>query len=352
MVEKGGRLYGRGASDDKAGVISIITVLRAYQEAKRELPLNVRILVEGGEEYDSDTKTLVAQQAARLDAQALVILDGANRDVNTGTMENSTRGIVTLAVKMTALDKPTHSGVGCLAPDPAQALAKLITSLENPRAIPGLMDDCTPLSEQEKTLLAQSSVTAEEYAQEHGVKAGAQLRGSSQESVFERVVQEPSISVINMNCGQIGGGNSIQDEAQCKMGVRLTPGQDPARVSQVMINYLRSQSALWNVQLHVEQQGLAAKSWKADLNGPFSTAFMDSLKQNYPKTAVMPTGGTLPLIYDFLDRFPKMEVIIVGVEDPQTAAHSHNESQDIGVLRRTMNTLIDFFEKAASISKT
>jgi hypothetical protein len=119
-----------------------------------------------------------------------------------------------------------------------------------------------------------------------------------------------------------------------------------------MINYLRSQSALWNVQLHVEQQGLAAKSWKADLNGPFSTAFMDSLKQNYPKTAVMPTGGTLPLIYDFLDRFPKMEVIIVGVEDPQTAAHSHNESQDIGVLRRTMNTLIDFFEKAASISKT
>lgn len=349
MVQKGERLYGRGASDDKAGVISIITALRAFQEAGRELPVNIRILVEGGEEYDSDTKTLVAQQAARLDAQAMVILDGANRDVDTGTMENSTRGIVTLAVKMTALDKPTHSGVGCLVPDPAQALAKLITALENPRAIPGLLDDCIPLTAEEKRLLAQSSVTPAEYAKEHGVKPGAQLRGDPQESIFERTVQEPSISVINMNCGQVGGGNSIQDAAQCKIGIRLTPGQDPARVSDVMIRYLRSQAPMWNVQLEAEQKGLAARAWKADLTGPFSTAFMASLKDNYPNTAVMPTGGTLPLIYDFLDSFPKMEVIIAGVEDPHTAAHSHNESQDIGVLRRTTDALIGFFERAAAI---
>jgi len=76
---------------------------------------------------------------------------------------------------------------------------------------------------------------------------------------------------------------------------------------------------------------------------------LSGLKDSYGKIAVMPTGGALPLITDFEEFFPEIESIIAGVEDPDTSAHSHNESQDIGVLRKTTDALIAFLDKAKAI---
>ncbi len=347
MHEREGRLYGRGASDDKGGLAAIITALETYSQLGRELPVNVKILFEGEEEYGSShMKALLQQNKEKLQADALVVLDGLNSHATTGTLTSSTRGLVNIKLKVNALEKPVHSGIGCLVPDPAQALAGLIHLLEDPRSIPGFMETIEPLNEQEREILAASSQSAESYAREMGVIENAHLRGNSKESVYERIVQEPSISIVNMNCGQPNGGNSIQDSASCTIGIRVVPGQDPERVAELLIHYLQAQAVLFNLPIELSQDEQSAWAWKAELSRPFAKKYLAALGENFQSSAAMPCGGALPLLRDLQETFPKMEMIVPGVEDPLTAAHSHNESQDILLLRNSINALIAFLNKA------
>ena len=349
LTERDGRLYGRGASDDKGGIIGIITALGAYQRAYGVLPVNIKILFEGEEEYGSNhMSALVKQEAARLKADALVILDGGNAGLNTGTLTNSTRGLVNLQLEVKAMGKPIHSGVGCIAPDPAAVLAELMTTLRDPKKIPGFMDDCTPLKSMEREYLQKSSQTAESYASEHGLVKGAQLRGDPNVSVYERIAEEPSISFVNGGWGVQNGGNSIQDSARCQIGVRLTPGQNPDRIAKVLIQYLTSRKVPYGLEVKATLSQAGSFAWKGDLSRPLSQKYLAALGDHFQDTHVQPTGGALPFLYDFQEAFPNMEMIIPGVEDPKCAAHSHNESQDIRLFERASNAMIAFFKKAGS----
>jgi acetylornithine deacetylase/succinyl-diaminopimelate desuccinylase-like protein len=349
LTKRDGRLYGRGASDDKGGIIGIITALGAYQKAYGALPVNVKILFEGEEEYGSShMSALVKQEAARLKADALVILDGGNAGLNTGTLTNSTRGLVNLQLEVKAMEKPIHSGVGCIAPDPAAVLAELMTALGDPKKIPGFMDDCTPLKPMEKEFLRKSSQTSEAYASEHGLVKGAQLRGDPKVSVYERVAEEPSISFVNGGWGVQNGGNSIQESARCQIGVRLTPGQNPDRIAKLLIQYLTSRKVPYGLEVKATLSHEGCYAWKGDLSRPLSQKYLAALGDHFQDTHVQPTGGALPFLRDFQKAFPNMEMIIPGVEDPKCAAHSHNESQDIGLFERAINAMIAFFKKAGS----
>lgn len=347
LTEKDGRLYGRGSSDDKGGIIGIITALGAYQKAYGALPVNVKILFEGEEEYGSShMSALIQQEKARLKADALVILDGGNADVNTGTLTNSTRGLLNLNLEVKSMEKPIHSGVGCIAPDPSLALAALMTSLRDPKKIPGFMDDCTPLNPIEREILRKSSQSPESYAEEHNLVKGAELRGDPKASVYERISEEPSISFVNGGWGVQNGGNSIQDTARCQIGIRLTPGQNPERIAKLLTDYLTSQKIPYGLEVKVVQTEPGCFAWKGDLSRPLSQKYLAALGENFQDTHVQPTGGALPFLADFQKIFSKMEMIIPGVEDPKCAAHSHNESQDIGLFERAVNSLIAFFKKA------
>lgn len=349
LTERDGRLYGRGASDDKGGIIGIITALGAYQKAYGVLPVNIKILFEGEEEYGSThMSALVKQEAARLKADALVILDGGNAGLNTGTLTNSTRGLVNLQLEVKAMEKPIHSGVGCIAPDPAAVLAELMTTLRDPKKIPGFMDDCKPLKPMEREFLQKSSQTSESYASEHRLVKGAQLRGDPNVSVYERIAEEPSISFVNGGWGVQNGGNSIQDSARCQIGVRLTPGQNPDRIAKVLIQYLTSRKVPYGLEVKATLSQEGSYAWKGDLSRPLSQKYLAALGDHFQDTHVQPTGGALPFLHDFQKAFPNMEMIIPGVEDPKCAAHSHNESQDIGLFERAINAMIAFFKKAGS----
>ena len=347
MEERDGRLYGRGASDDKAGIVSILTALETYLSAGREFPVNVKLLFEGEEEYGSTHMgALLEQYEQKLQADALIVLDGLNRDVHTGTLMSSTRGVINIKLKVNALEKPIHSGIGCLAPDPARSLASLVHSLNDPQLLPGLRADHQPLNDHERAILAQSSQTAESYARDNGVLKGAELRGNPHKSIYERIVEEPSISVVNMNCGQPNGGNSIQESASCTIGIRVTPGQDPDQISHNVIAHLKAQSVLFNLPIEINTDEKGAWAWKANLAGPYSQKYLAAMGENFEDNSAMPCGGALPLLREFQAVFPTMEMIVPGVEDPKTAAHSHNESQDIGIFRNSINSLISFLDKA------
>ncbi len=350
MTERDGRLYGRGASDDKAGIIAILTTFQMYKDANVELPVNVNVLLEGEEEYGSTHMgAFLKESADKLDARALVVLDGMNRGVESGTLTSSTRGVVNITLQVKALSQPVHSGMGCLVPDPAMALAVLVSSLKNPREIPGMMDGFEPMGKAEQEIYASVSQTAEEYAKEQGVVEGATLRGDPSVSIFQRIVEEPSLSIVNMTSGKPNGGNSIQDVAQCTIGVRILPGQKPEVVGNAIMDHLRRQPLHHNLQIKMEREH-EVYAWKANMAGGFSKLYLEALAENFPSAVAMPCGGALPLLREFELRFPNMEMIVPAVEDPATAAHSHNESQDIRVFRCAINSLASFLEKAGKSS--
>lgn len=350
MTERDGRLYGRGASDDKAGVIAIITALGAYLKAYNEFPVNVKFLFEGEEEFDScHMEALLKREKNRLNADAMVILDGDNASVTAGTLTNSTRGLVNLQLEVRAMEKPVHSGGGCLCPDPSQILVDLLSALRDPRAIPGFMDDREPLNEEEIQLLDASSKSPESYASDNGLLPGAQLRGDPSQSIYQRISEEPSISFVNGAWGKPNGGNSIQDVAKCQIGVRITAGQNPERIAKLLTDYLTTHPAGNGLEVKVTQTDEGCFAWKGDLSRPLTQKYLQALRQNFETTHVQPTGGALPLLHEFQRVFPNMEMIVPGVEDPKTAAHSHNESQDMGLFERAANSIISFIHLAGKV---
>jgi cysteinylglycine-S-conjugate dipeptidase len=350
IQERDGRLYGRGASDDKSGVIAIIAALGAYQKAYGALPVNVKILFEGEEEFGSGhMAALLKKESSRLQADGLVILDGGNAAVTAGTLTNSVRGLVNLHLEVRSMEKPVHSGVGCLVPDPSQTLVELLASIRNPRAIPGFMDDCEPMKPEERALLRKNSQTPESYASENGLLPGAKLRGDPKVSVYERITEEPSISFVNGAWGKPSGGNSIQEAAGCDIGIRLTPNQNPERIAKLLIDYLSKHPAGKGLQVTVKEFGSGCFAWKGDLSKPLTQKYLTSLSENFETTHVQPCGGSLPLLRDFQKAFPKMELIIPGVEDPKSSAHSHNESQDMGLFARAANSVISFIHRTGKV---
>lgn len=258
LVERDGRLYGRGSSDDKGGIIAIITALGIYQKAYGALPCNVKVLFEGEEEYGSSHMVqLIEQERARLKADALIVVDGGNRDVHIGTLTNSTRGLLTFKLNVERendFDEAEQS-----KPDLAKILAKVMTSFENPREISGFMDDCILLTPSEKERAAKESQSVEEYASNHDLFENVELRGDPGLSVYERIFEEPSISFVNGRWGTISensseihnkgvwgqpnGGNSIQESAKCEIKIQLSLDQNPQKVADALNTYLLAQPA-------------------------------------------------------------------------------------------------------------
>ncbi len=346
MVEKNGRLYGRGASDDKAGIISIITVLRMYKEAGIELPVNVTVLLEGEEESGSSHMVeFLRTRGSMLQAKALIVLDGINAGVDFASLTTSTRGLVKMNIETRGLEKPVHSGIGCIVPDSAMALAGLLSSLAEPGEIPGFMEGFIPMEPSRRATYDAISQTDESYAKEQGVMHGATLRGDPSHTIYLKIAEEPNISITKMFAGQPNGGNVIPESARGTINARILPGQDPEVVASAIEAHLRGQGVLGNVQVIIEKtDGMWA--WNSDATGAFSVKYLQALGENFSSTGEMPCGGTLPLLYDFQQNLPDMEMIVPGVEDPATAAHSHNESQSIEVLERTINSLFSFLLKA------
>ncbi|MBS0655048.1 MAG: M20/M25/M40 family metallo-hydrolase, partial [Verrucomicrobia bacterium] len=314
-----------------------------------KLPVNVKILFEGEEEYGLDNiLLLLRQEAEELNAHALIVMDGTNTDAHTGTLTTSTRGLVNLTVSIKALEKPQHSGSYCVAPDPAMALAYVINSLRYPRDIPGFMDDCEKMDPQERMLLRNASQTAEAFMKEAGVLQGT-LRGDADTSIYERIVEEPSISIHNMNSGQPNGGNTIQDSASCTVGIRLTSGQIPKKVEEAVTKYIKELKDIpYGLSVDVKPDDDGCWGWKADLTKPYSQEYLNAMKDVFGKIAARPTGGTIPMLHECRQLLPDMEIIMPGVEDPECSAHSHNESQHKGLLLNSINSLIAFMNKVGS----
>jgi len=176
------RLYGRGAADDKAGIVVHTSAVESWRKGSGGLPLNVKIVVEGEEEVGSGHLTAFLKQNAKLlKADAIVLTDTSNFETGLPSITTALRGIVVVSVEVRGLKQSVHSGMwGGPVPDPVMGLCRMLASLTNPDgsiAIPGIKEQVKPLTESERKSIAALPGDDAHFRKQAGMLPGVELLG-------------------------------------------------------------------------------------------------------------------------------------------------------------------------------
>lgn len=323
-TEREGRLYGRGAADDKAGVMAHIAALRAHGGT---LPVGVTVFVEGEEESGSPSlPAILEKHGDRLAADAIVIADSGNWAIGTPALTTTLRGGIRAVVRVETLDHSVHSGMfGGAVPDAVTALVKLLATLHDDEgnvAVQGLDEGvAAELDYDEARLRAES-----------GLLDGVELIGSG--SILSRLWTKPSITTIGIDATSMEkSSNTLAARAAAKISMRIAPTQDPRRAFELLSAHLKER-APWGARVTVEltEEG---SGFAADADGPVYDQARASFRDAWGVDPVdMGVGGSIPFISDFAARFPDAAIVVTGVEDPDTRAHGANESLHLGEFAR------------------
>jgi acetylornithine deacetylase/succinyl-diaminopimelate desuccinylase-like protein len=323
-TERDGRLYGRGSADDKAGIATHLAAFRAHGGAP---PVGVTVFVEGEEESGSPSLSrLLAAHRDVLASDVIVIADSDNWSTDVPSLTVSLRGLVDCIVEVATLDHGLHSGLwGGVAPDALSALVRLLASLHDDDgnvAVAGVYEGKA----------ADVDYSPQRVREEAGLLDGVLEIGSG--SVPQRLWAKPAITVIGIDTTPIEkSSNTLIPRARAKVSMRVAPGGDPSEHLAALTRHLE-QHAPWGAQVTVTP-GDKGQPYAIDASGPVYDAARAAFRQAWGNEPVdTGVGGSIPFIAEFAAAFPSAKILVTGVEDPQTQAHSINESLHLGVLER------------------
>ncbi len=319
-----GRLYGRGAADDKAGIAVHLAALRAHGD---RLPVGVTVLIEGEEEIGSPALApFLDAFHDRLRADVVVFADAVNWTTDVPALTTTLRGGTSVIVQTRALHHGVHSGLyGGPVPDALTALCRLLATLHDERgdvAVPGLVrGQADPLDLTEAQLRAEA-----------GLLDGVRLTGTG--GLTDRLWAGPAIAVIGIDAPSVqAASNTLIPSARAKVSLRVAPGDDAVRAREALASHLQA-NAPWGVQVSVQPGGVAAP-YTARTGGRAHRAAHAALTQAWGRPAIdIGAGGSIPFVTAYAGVFPDAEILVTGVEDPDTRAHGANESLNLAVFER------------------
>jgi acetylornithine deacetylase/succinyl-diaminopimelate desuccinylase-like protein len=326
-TERDGRLYGRGSADDKAGIATHLAAFRAHGG---QPPVGVTVFVEGEEESGSPSLgRLLAAHRDTLAADVIVIADSDNWSTDTPALTVSLRGLVDCVVEVATLDHGLHSGLwGGVVPDALSVLVRLLASLHDDDgnvAVAGL-------HEPDVSLLNYPDFPPERVRADSGLLDGVAEIGSG--SVPQRLWAKPAVTVIGIDTTPVAAAsNTLIPRARAKISMRVAPGGDAAAHLDALTAHLR-RHAPWGAHVNVTP-GDKGEPCAIDARGDVYDAARSAFRQAWGVEPIdMGMGGSIPFIAEFAAAFPQAKILVTGVEDPATQAHSINESLHLGVLER------------------
>jgi acetylornithine deacetylase/succinyl-diaminopimelate desuccinylase-like protein len=317
-------MYGRGAADDKSGIVVHAAAIRALL-ADGDPPVTIKVVVEGEEECSTEhLPDLVQGHADLLKADVAVIADGGNYRTGVPTMNTSIRGVTDIVVQVRVLPTAQHSGAyGGPIPDAISALARMISSLHTDGgdvAIEGL----------KRFEWEGAQIPEDEFRDESGVLDSVKLTGSG--TIADRLLSSPAVAVLGVDAPAIAGSsNQIVPVARARVSLRLAPSDDPGAAREALVDHLRAH-APWGVEVTFEGgSGFeAGHGYLVDTSTPASRAAMDALARAYGRDPIeVGSGGSIPLVPMLTETFPGIEVLIWGAMDERSFIHSVNESVDL-----------------------
>jgi acetylornithine deacetylase/succinyl-diaminopimelate desuccinylase-like protein len=324
-VERDGRLYARGAADDKAGVMAHVAALRAFGD---ELPVGIVVFVEGEEEFGSESLgDLLETYRDDIACDVIVIADSGNWDVGQPALTVGLRGMVNIFVDVKVLDHAVHSGMfGGPVPDALLVLSRLLATLHDDNgdvAVEGLV----------RAPGADLDYPADRFRHEAGMLDGVQTIGTG--GLAEMAWTRPAISILAIDAPPTHGApNALVPKARAKVSLRIAPGDTAESAYQALRTHIESH-APWGAHVTVTL-GASGDPFRIDATGPAYDAARAAFAEAWDGTAPVDigVGGSIPFIATFQEMFPKAAVLVTGVEDPDARAHGPNESLHLGEFAR------------------
>jgi acetylornithine deacetylase/succinyl-diaminopimelate desuccinylase-like protein len=352
-VEKDGKIYARGATDDKGQLFIHIKALESYLKTSGKAPVNVKILLEGEEEVSSPNLTpFIKENLDLLKADVCVISDSSMRIIEEPAITHSLRGMCYIEVEVQGPSEDLHSGFwGGATHNPALALVEMIGKLYNPDntiAVPGFYDDVVPLKAEERAMVAKVALTEDQFKQATGVPA---TWGDTKYTIRERVSARPTLDINGMWSGWTGPGPKtiIPAKASAKLSSRLVGDQDPDRIYELLKKYIES-IAPPTVKVKVS---LVTKGHPALI--PFDLPEMQAASRAYEKGWGHPSvftrgGGSIPVVADIHNTM-RMPVVMMGYGLDTDGLHSPNEHYSIEMFHRGIETAIVYLDELAQLPR-
>jgi len=324
-VERDGRLYGRGAADDKAGVLAHLTALRAHDGRP---PVGVTLFVEGEEEIGSPTfGAFLSEYRDRLAADVLVVADSQNWSPEVPALTTTLRGLVDCRVQVRTLRRPVHSGMyGGAVPDALSALVRLLASLHDEAgdvAVAGLVRGSRP----------GPDLDEQAFRAEAGLVEGVELVGTGR--LTDRIWMRPAVSVLAVDAPRVADvANILLDAASAVVSMRLAPGQDPATAMAALTDHLRA-NAPWGAEVTV-QPGSVGSPTIVPGQGPLVDLARQALRDAFggAEPVQIGVGGSIPFIAELAAVFPDAAILVTGAGDPAASWHGPDENLHLAMFER------------------
>ena len=328
---RAGKLFARGASDNKGQFFAHVKAVEALLATKQPLPVNIRFLIEGEEEIGSaELIKFVKRHARRLRADYVIISDTGMYGKGWPTLTYATRGIAAFEIRVDGPNRDLHSGVfgGSLA-NPAMVLAQILAGCVDAKGrvtIPGFYDGVRSLTAKERRAWRQLPLNDRRYAAELGVPT---TTGETGYTTLERRWARPTFEINGLTGGYQGpGGKTIVPAwASAKITCRLVPNQNPKIIDQLVVKHLRK-LAPKSVRLTIDS-GHYSPPFLTDTEGPGARAALAALETAFGRKPVCTReGGTIHILANFQQQL-RGEVLVIGLGQTDDNWHSPNEKMEL-----------------------
>jgi len=326
---RGDRLYGRGAADDKAGVVTHLAAIRAFREVFGDPEIGLVLYAEGEEEFGSRSiSTFLEHYKDTFAADVIVVADSGNWSTEIPAITVGLRGAVAFNLRVTTLEHASHSGMfGGAVPDAMLAAIRMLASLWNEDgsvAVAGLTS-----REAETPPYDEAQLRAET-----GLLPEASPIGTGE--IISRIWNQPSITVTGIDAPSVkDASNTLIPSVRVRVSARVAPGQRAEDAYDAIMQHLRAH-APFGAQLEVDGLDLG-QPFLVDTSGWAVADAKAVLEEAFGNPTVeMGVGGSIPFIAELAERFPNAQILVTGVEDPDSRAHSPNESLHVPSLEKAI----------------
>ncbi|MDD1719941.1 MAG: M20/M25/M40 family metallo-hydrolase [Methanoregulaceae archaeon] len=322
-VVRDGRLYGRGSSDNKAGILVNAAAILALSG---DLRVGVKLIIEGEEETDSHLDSFVLANPDLFRCDLFVVADMGNLTPGSPAITTSLRGVCACTVRVRTLDHPVHSGAfGGPSPDALIALVRILATLHDAAgdpAVPGLKGSQWRGEEFPEDLFRDTA----------GMLDGVDLIGTG--TIASRLWTGPSVNVIGLDApGTATAANILIPQAAARISMRIAPGADPAAEMKKLADHLLA-VAPWHVKVEIGEIRLFP-GFECKTGGTGYKLARMAMETAFGKPVhEIGGGGSIPLVNTLAKAVPGAEFILWGCADLYSNAHGTDESVEIGEIER------------------
>jgi len=328
---KNGKIFARGATDDKGQVFMHFKSVEAFFKNEGSLPVNIKYIIEGEEEIGSENlNVFLKNNTDLLKCDVVLISDSSLYGPGIPTLTYALRGLAYLEVEMIGPNRDLHSGsFGGSVANPINKMAQLISELQDKNGritIPGFYDDVIKLTKKEKENFKALKFSDKNFAKDLGV---GQLEGEKGFTTLERLWARPTLDCNGIIGGFTGKGAKtvIPSKVTAKISMRLVPDQNPNKIAKLFERHLKK-IAPKSVKIKVINLHGAYPSLTA-VDNPANVAAAKAMSRAFGKeTIFMREGGSIPIVTEFSKRL-KSPVVLMGLGLNSENLHSPNEHFDL-----------------------